>query len=120
MFKTIFLIAGSISLSLGFVGLFLPVIPTTPFVLLSLFLFGKGHPEKVNDVINHPRFNPYIKDYISKEGIPLKAKIRALFVLWISIIISITFFITLPILRIVVLISSTSVSLYIITRETKK
>ena len=65
MFKTFYLVSGTISLGIGFVGLFLPVLPTTPFVLLSIYLFGKGHPEKVEEVLNHPRFKPYIFDYIS-------------------------------------------------------
>jgi len=120
MFKSFYLITGSISLGLGFIGIFLPVLPTTPFVLLSLYLFGKGHPQKVNEVLNHPRFRPYIIDYLSKEGIPLKAKIKALTILWISILSTIIFFVHSFPLRIVILTSSSLVSLYIITRKTIK
>ena len=120
MFKSFYLITGSISLGLGFVGIFLPVLPTTPFVLLSLYLFGKGHPEKVNEVLNHPRFKPYISDYLNKEGIPLKAKIKALIILWLSILTTLLFFIdSLPI-RILILTSSSLVTLYIISRKTTK
>jgi uncharacterized membrane protein YbaN (DUF454 family) len=120
MFKTFYLVSGTISLGIGFVGLFLPVLPTTPFVLLSLYLFGKGHPEKVEEVLNHPRFKPYIIDYISKEGIPLKAKLKALSILWISIISTIIFFVHSFPLRGLILTSSSLVTLYIITRKTIK
>jgi len=120
MFKTFYLVSGTISLGIGFVGLFLPVLPTTPFVLLSLYLFGKGHPKKVEEVLNHPRFKPYIIDYISKEGIPLKAKIKALSILWISIISTIIFFVHSFPLRGLILTSSSLVTLYIITRKTIK
>lgn len=119
MFKTLFLITGTISLGLGFIGIFLPVLPTTPFVLLSIYLFSKGHPEKVNEVINHPSFKPYIKDYLSNEGIPIQSKIKALIVLWISILISAFVFIQSIPIRIVILTSATLVSIYIITRKTK-
>jgi uncharacterized protein len=120
MLKQLFLITGTISISIGFAGLFLPVLPTTPFVLLSLYLFSKGHPEKVQEVLNHPRYKPYIKDYISIEGIPLKAKLRALIVLWSSILFSIIFFIQVLYLRLIVLTSASLVTLYILTRKTKK
>lgn len=119
MFKSLFLITGTISLGLGFVGLFLPVLPTTPFLLLSLYLFSKGHPEKVDEVINHPKLNPYIKDYLSNEGIPFQSKIKALIVLWTSILISAFVFIHAIPIRVVILTSATLVSIYIITRKTK-
>jgi len=120
MLKQLFLITGTVSISLGFVGLFLPVLPTTPFVLLSLYLFSKGHPEKVQEVLNHPRYKPYIKDYISIDGIPLKAKIRVLIVLWASISFSIIFFIQSLYLQLIVLTSASLVTIYILTRKTKK
>lgn len=120
MFKTLYLVVGTISLGLAFVGIFLPVLPTTPFILLSLFLFGKGHPDKVHEVLNHPRFKPFIQDYISCEGIPLKSKVKALVILWLSITISILWFIPINFLRIIVLISASCVSIYILSRKTRK
>lgn len=120
MFKTFYFIMGTISLSFGFIGVFLPVLPTTPFILLSLFFYGKGHPDKVNQVLNHPKLKLYIQDYISKEGIPLISKLKALFLLWSSIIISLVFFISSIYIRIIVLISSSCVTLYILSRRTKK
>jgi len=57
MIKLIFLFTGTLSFGLAVVGVFLPVLPTTPFVLLAIYLFSKGHPEKVNEVLNHPRLN---------------------------------------------------------------
>jgi len=120
MIKLIFLFTGTISFGLAIAGVFLPVLPTTPFVLLAIYLFSKGHPEKVNEVLNHPNLKPYIKDYLSKDGIPQNAKIKALIVLWVSILISIIFFIPSIIIRLVCLTSATLVTIYIITRKTKK
>ena len=84
-----------------------------------LYLFSKGHPEKVNEVLNHPSIKPYIKDYLSKDGIPKNAKIRAIIVLWLSILISIIFFIPSILIRLVCLTSATLVTIYIITRTPK-
>lgn len=120
MIKLIFLFTGTLSFGLAIAGVFLPVLPTTPFVLLAIYLFSKGHPEKVNEVLNHPSLKPYIKDYLSKDGIPKNAKIRAIIVLWLSILISIIFFIPSILIRLVCLTSATLVTIYIITRKTKK
>jgi len=120
MIKLIFLFTGTISFGLAIAGVFLPVLPTTPFVLLAIYLFSKGHPEKVNEVLNHPNLKPYIKDYLSKDGIPQNAKIKALIVLWVSILISMIFFIPSIIIRLVCLTSATLVTIYIITRKIKK
>lgn len=118
MIKLVLLFAGTLSFGLAIAGVFLPVLPTTPFVLLAIFLFSKGHPEKVKEVIEHPRLNPYIKDYLSDDGIPRVAKIRAICVLWISILISIMF-IPSTLFRLVCLMSATSVTIYLLTRQTK-
>lgn len=120
MFKPLFLVIGTISLGLGFIGIFLPVLPTTPFVLLSLYLFSKGHPEKVKEVMNHPRFKPFIEDYFTRDGIPLKAKIKVLIILWSSILFTIIFFVQLLYLRIIILTSASLVTLYILAQKTKK
>jgi uncharacterized protein len=120
MFKPLFLVIGTISLGLGFIGIFLPVLPTTPFVLLALYLFSKGHPDKVKEVMNHPRFKPFIEDYFNDDGIPLRAKVKALIVLWVSILFSILFFIQSLYLRLIVLTSASLVTLYILNQKTKK
>lgn len=120
MIKLLFMFIGTLSFGLAIAGVFLPVLPTTPFVLLAIYLFGKGHPEKVDEVLNHPSLKPYIKDYLAKDGIPKDAKTKAIIVLWISILISIIFFIQSTIIRLVCLTSATLVTIYIITRKTKK
>lgn len=120
MFKTFYFIMGTVSLSLGFIGIFLPLIPTTPFVLLSMFLYGKGHPDKVDEILNHAKLKPYIHAYISKDGISISSKIKALLILWTNIIISLVFFISSIHIRMIVLISSSCVTIYIISRRTKK
>jgi len=120
MFKLIFLITGTISFGLAIAGVFLPVLPTTPFVLLAIYLFSKGHPEKVKEVLNHPNLKPYVKDYLSKDGIPKNAKIKAIVILWISILTSIYFFIQSIPIRLICFTSATLVTIYIVSRKTKK
>ena len=119
MLKILYQVGGSISIGLAMTGLFLPVLPTTPFVLLAIFLFGKSQPEKIQEIIQHPRLGPFVQDYLDPQGIPLKSKIKALLVLWFSILISVTFFIPLIAIKILILSIASLVSIWIWMKPTR-
>lgn len=85
MKKYILIAIGSISLALGVIGIFLPVLPTTPFLLLSAYCFSKSSDKFYNWLITNKVFGKYIKDYQEKKGITLKNKLIALGVLYIGI-----------------------------------
>ena len=119
MLKILYQVGGSISIGLAMTGLFLPVLPTTPFVLLAIFLFGKSQPEKVNEIIQHPRLGPFVQDYLDPQGIPMKSKIKALLVLWLSILISVTFFIPLIAIKMLILSIASMVSIWIWMKPTR-
>ena len=119
MLKILYQVGGSISIGLAMTGLFLPVLPTTPFVLLAIFLFGKSQPEKVNEIIQHPRLGPFVQDYLDPQGIPLKSKIKALLVLWFSLLISVTFFIPLIAIKMLILSIASMVSIWIWMKPTR-
>ncbi|MBR4970693.1 MAG: YbaN family protein, partial [Paludibacteraceae bacterium] len=63
MKRVIFISIGFISLTLGILCLFLPILPTTPFLLLSAFLFSKSSDGLYYKLINHPKLGPYIIDF---------------------------------------------------------
>lgn len=119
MLKILYQVGGSISIGLAMTGLFLPVLPTTPFVLLAIFLFGKSQPEKIQEIMQHPRLGPFVQDYLDPHGIPLKSKIKALLVLWLSILISVTFFIPLIAIKILILSIASMVSIWIWMKPTR-
>ena len=119
MLKILYQVGGSISIGLAMTGLFLPVLPTTPFVLLAIFLFGKSQPEKIQEIMQHPKLGPFIQDYLDPQGIPLKSKIKALLVLWLSILISVTFFIPLIAIKLLILSIASLVSIWIWMKPTR-
>ena len=119
MLKILYQVGGSISIGLAMTGLFLPVLPTTPFVLLAIFLFGKSQPEKIQEIMQHPKLGPFIQDYLDPQGIPLKSKIEALLVLWLSILISVTFFIPLIAIKLLILSIASLVSIWIWMKPTR-
>lgn len=69
--------AGIVVLGLAIVGIFLPVLPTTPLVLLAAFCFGKGSPRLRAWIIDHAHFGPMIEDWEATGAIPRKVKIWA-------------------------------------------
>ena len=68
------LVAGGLSLALGIVGIFVPLLPTTPFVLLAAFCFSRGSTRCEHWLLNHPRFGPMVRDWRERHAIPLRAK----------------------------------------------
>ncbi|MGL4358745.1 YbaN family protein [Cetobacterium sp.] len=81
MKKKLFFILGCLSLLLGAIGIFLPILPTTPFVLLSAFLFERSSEKFHKLLLENKIFGKYIKDYTEKKGITYKNKIIAITVM---------------------------------------
>lgn len=87
--KNIFIILGVISLIFGTVGIIIPLLPTTPFYLLSAYFFSKSSEKFHKFLLNNKVCGGYIRDYHERKGITLKNKINALVLLILSIGVSI-------------------------------
>jgi uncharacterized membrane protein YbaN (DUF454 family) len=66
--------AGACALVTGIVGVFVPLLPTTPFVLLAAFCFSRSSTRCERWLVNHPRFGPAIRNWRAQRVIPLRAK----------------------------------------------
>lgn len=75
MNKKIYFILGIMTVIFGVVGLFLPLLPTTPFILLAAFLFEKSSPQFHRLLVKNRYLGKYINDYQEKKGITLKNKL---------------------------------------------
>ena len=69
---------------LGFIGAFLPVLPTTPLMILALWGFSNGSESIHNWLYTHPKFGPSLQQWDKHRVIPFKAKITALIMMSIS------------------------------------
>ena len=84
--KILLTILGLISLGLGILGAFLPVLPTTPLLLLAAFLFLRSNRRLYDWLMNHPKMGPYITNFIKHKAIPLRVKVIAVSTLWLTLL----------------------------------
>lgn len=84
--RYILTILGLISLGLGVLGAFLPVLPTTPLLLLSAALFLRGNRRLYDWLMNHPKLGVYISNFMKHKAIPLRVKVVAVSMLWITLL----------------------------------
>jgi uncharacterized membrane protein YbaN (DUF454 family) len=82
--KSGWIIAGTASLVLGVLGIFLPVLPTTPFLLLTAFCYGRGSKRFYDWLLDRSWFGSYIKKYQSGQGISPKLKALTIILLWLT------------------------------------
>ena len=86
--KVLLLISGFICLILGMVGIILPVLPTTPFVLLAAICFSSAN-ERLYEMLRRNRiFGPFIENYRTGKGISKKHKIAAVIFVWSGLLTS--------------------------------
>lgn len=116
--RYLLLATGWLSVALGVLGIFLPVLPTTPFLLLAAACFARSSPRFHHWLVHHPKLGPWIRDYLSGEGIPLKGKVYAIGLMWASIGLS-CYLVPLFWARIFMLSSAVLVSLYILRQKTQ-
>ena len=113
--RVLFITLGFCSLALGIVGVVLPLLPTTPFLLLSAFCFARSS-ERFHDwLLSHPYFGKVIKDWQDNGSISKKSKISAMIVILLTFLISVVLSVPQMILIIQAVILSL-VSLFILTR----
>lgn len=86
--KPFYNVAGALAVLLGILGLFLPLLPTTPFLLLASWCFARGSERLHRWLLSHRVFGEYLRNFEAGRGIPLKAKIVATLMLWTSLLLA--------------------------------
>jgi len=122
--RALFFIAGTVSLVLGTIFIVLPLLPTTPLLLLALACYCRSSKRMTKWVLTNKYFGSYIRRYKEGKGIPIKTKIIAIATLWITISYSALFIIDIWIVQLILFAIAIAVSIHIIRlptyRETKR
>ncbi|MFR2508984.1 YbaN family protein [Odoribacter laneus] len=104
MRKILYITLGILSIILGIIGIFVPGLPTTPFLLLSSWLFYKSS-QKLHDRLHRSRWlGKYIRHYESKQGVSITSKVISILCMWIMINISAFCFLETGYIRIVLFV----------------
>jgi len=78
-------VAGFISIALGVIGIVLPLLPTTPFILLAASCFAKSSPRFHRWLLQHPSFGPLIETFQSGADLPISTAYRIILFVWLSL-----------------------------------
>lgn len=78
MTRPLYLAGGLVSVGLGVVGAFLPIVPTVPFLLLAAFCFARSNPAWEQRLLEHPTYGRSLRDWRTRRAISRRAKISAL------------------------------------------
>jgi hypothetical protein len=116
--RILFIVAGTICLGLGALGIILPLLPTTPFLLLTAACYMRGSDRMYQWLLNNKWFGTYIRNYREGKGIPLRGKISALVLLWTTISFTAIFIISIGVIRVTLFLIAAIVSIYLIRLPT--
>ncbi|MDR2467178.1 MAG: YbaN family protein [Prevotellaceae bacterium] len=119
--KYIFVCLGLVSLCLGVAGIFLPVLPTTPFLLLSAALFARSSKRLHGWLLHHRILGTYIASFLHEKAIPLRIKIYSVSLMWASILYTV-FFVAdgKLVVQIPLCLVAVGVTIHILSYKTKK
>ena len=117
MKRLAFIAGGSIALALGAVGVFVPVLPTTPFLLLAAFCYLRGSRRMYDWLMTHRIFGPYIYNYVNYRAVKKSVKIGTLVFLWATLLVSALIVSNLAV-GVVLAVIGVGVSVHVLTLKT--
>jgi len=111
--RRLLIVAGTLSTGLGIIGVFIPILPTTPFLLLAAACYMRSSERFYQWLINNRIFGAYVRNYIEGRGMPVRIKILTILLLWLAIGLSITFGVQNIVIRIVLICIAIGVTAHI-------
>lgn len=111
--RAVLIFSGTLSVLLGIIGIFIPILPTTPFLLLAAACYARSSVKFYNGLMNNRIFGSYIRNYRAGRGVPFRVKIVSISFLWSAISFSILFVVSDVIIRIILVVIGIAVTLHI-------
>lgn len=118
--RIVYVILGSLFLILGAIGIFIPLLPTTPFWLLTCWFYVRSSEALYNRAMNNRYFGSYIRNYMVDKAIPLRSKIISVSIMWLSAVLTSLFLIEYVWVKILLILISIGVTWHILSFPTKK
>ncbi|WP_103982096.1 YbaN family protein [Parabacteroides chinchillae] len=118
--RVIYIVLGTFFLILGAIGIFVPLLPTTPFWLLTCWFYIRGSGYLYNKVMQNRYFGPYIRNFIEDKAIPMRSKVISVGIIWLSTISTTAFLIEKWWIILCLFLISAGVSWHILSYPTKQ
>ncbi len=118
MMRGVYIIVGTIALIFGAIGVFLPVVPTTPFILLAAACYLRGSDRLHAWILSSRWFGETIKNYQEGRGLTRDTKLRAISMMWVMILVSAGFFVSSLFVRVAMICVSIGVTVYLVRLPT--
>jgi uncharacterized membrane protein YbaN (DUF454 family) len=116
--RKVLIVAGTFFVGLGILGIFFPVLPTTPFLLLAAACYARSSERFYHWLLNHGWFGRYLRPYREGKGISLRSKVISISMLWLTILCSVLFIVHPLIVRILLIAIAAGVTLYLLSLPT--
>ena len=116
--RRLLILAGTIFVGLAVLGVFLPLLPTTPFLLLAAACYARSSKRFSNWLLSNRLFGKVINNYREGKGVPLKLKAWSISLLWITIGCSVAFAVNILAIRIILIIIAFGVTVHILSIRT--
>ncbi len=117
--RVLWLLIGYSVTVLGAVGVFVPLLPTVPFLLLAVFCFLRSSPARARRLLNNKWLGPPLRDYYQDKSVKRSVKIKSIAFLWVSLCVSMIF-IQLLWVRLLLACIGIAVTIHILALKTKK
>lgn len=111
---------GTISTGLGIAGIVLPLLPTTPFLLLAAACFARSSRRFYVWLLTNPWFGTYIRDWRAGRGVPLRAKVVSIALLWLTLGSSIAFFVPIVWVKVLLACIGLAVTAHLVRLPTRR
>jgi uncharacterized membrane protein YbaN (DUF454 family) len=111
--RRLLIAAGTVCAGLGIIGIFVPILPTTPFLLLAAACYMRSSERSYRWLTNNRIFGAYVRNYIEGRGMPIKIKIFTILLLWLAIGLTVTFAVQDSVVRIILICIAVGVTVHI-------
>lgn len=118
MLKPLLIASGTVCVGLGMLGIFLPLLPTTPFLLLAAACYIRSSEKFYRWLIANRWFGRYIRNYREGRGVPFSTKVMAISLLWITIGYSAFFVVDILAVRILLILIAAGVTVHLVLLKT--
>jgi len=116
--KFLFITLGTLSVAFGVVGIFVPILPTTPFLLLAAFFYARSSDKFLHWLLYNRWFGTYIRNYREGRGMPRREKILTITALWLTIGLSAAFAVSVWWVKLLLVVIAIAVTIHLMRIKT--